>query len=98
MADQAKLNSDITAVLQQLSQGIDHMGSVRAEVGSRLSAIDVADEAREAFGAENQRLLSELQDVDYAEAVTRMNRQLLALQAAQSSYSRLAQLSLFNYL
>ena len=36
-------------VLQQLSQGIDHMGSVRAEVGSRLSAIDVADEAREAF-------------------------------------------------
>ncbi len=98
VADQAKLNSDLTAVLQQLSQGIDHLSSVRAQVGSRLSAIDVADEARDAFGLENQRLLSELQDVDYAEAVTRMNRQLLSLQAAQSSYSRLAQLSLFNYL
>jgi flagellar hook-associated protein 3 FlgL len=58
----------------------------------------VADEARDAFGLENKRLLSELQDVDYADAVTRMNRELLALQAAQSSYTRLSQLSLFNYL
>ncbi len=97
-ADQAKLNSELGGVLQQFSQGIDHLLSVRAEIGSRLSAIDVADQARETFGAENKRLLSELQDVDYADAVTRMNRELLALQAAQSSYARLAQLSLFNYL
>jgi flagellar hook-associated protein 3 FlgL len=97
-ADSVKLSNGLAAVLQQLSQGIDHLSSVRAEVGSRLSAIDVADGARDSFGVENQRLLSELQDVDYAEAVTRMNRQLLSLQAAQSSYAKLANLSLFNYL
>jgi flagellar hook-associated protein 3 FlgL len=97
-ADQAKLNGGLSDVLQQLSQGIDSLLSVRAEVGSRLSAIDVADQARDAFGLENKRLLSELQDVDYADAVTRMNRELLALQAAQSSDTRLSQLSLFNYL
>jgi flagellar hook-associated protein 3 FlgL len=97
-ADKAKLGTDLGAVLQQLTQGIDHLLGVRAEIGSRLSAIDVADEARAAFQVENQTLLSQLRDVDYAEAVTRMNRELLALQAAQQSYTRLSQLSLFNYL
>lgn len=97
-ADKAKLGSSLGAVLQQLTQGIDHMLGVRAEIGSRLSAIDVADEARESFKVENQTMLSNLRDVDYAEAITRMNRELLALQAAQQSYTRLSQLSLFNYL
>lgn len=97
-ADKAKLGADLGAVLQQLTQGIDHVLGVRAEIGSRLSAIDVADEARSSFDVENQTLLSQLRDVDYAEAITRMNREMLALQAAQQSYTRLSQLSLFNYL
>jgi flagellar hook-associated protein 3 FlgL len=45
-----------------------------------------------------QSALSTTQDLDYAEAISRMNRQLLGLQAAQSSYSQIAHLSLFSYL
>ena len=41
---------------------------------------------------------SQLRDLDYAEAVSRMNQQLVGLQAAQASYSKIAQLSLFDYL
>jgi len=47
---------------------------------------------------EHQRRLSELQDVDYTEAATRLMRQETATQAAQQSFARVAQLSLFNYL
>ena len=36
--------------------------------------------------------------LDYTEAVTRMNKDQLALQAAQSSFSKISQLSLFNYI
>ncbi|MCS6947580.1 MAG: flagellar hook-associated protein FlgL, partial [Steroidobacteraceae bacterium] len=97
-ADRAVLTTKLTASLHQLTQGVDHLLAVRAEVGARVSAIDSADAAREAFQLENQRLLSQLQDVDYAAAVSLMNQQLLALQAAQQSYTRIAQLSLFNYL
>jgi flagellar hook-associated protein 3 FlgL len=42
--------------------------------------------------------IGKLRDVDYAEAIARMNQQLTSLQAAQAAYSRIAQLSLFNYL
>jgi flagellar hook-associated protein 3 FlgL len=37
-------------------------------------------------------------DVDYAEAVTELSRESLALQALQASFSKLSQLSLFNYI
>ena len=39
-----------------------------------------------------------LRDVDYAAAISRMNQQLTGLQAAQAAYSKISQLSLFNYL
>ena len=42
--------------------------------------------------------LSRVEDVDYTEAITRMNKDMLALQAAQSSFAKISQLSLFNYI
>jgi len=45
-----------------------------------------------------QSMTSDLQDLDYAQAITKMNQQLTGLQAAQASYARISQLSLFDYL
>ena len=96
--DRAQLNVQLNAAIQQLDQHSTHVLNVRAEVGARLSMLDDVNAARAAFDVELQRNLSDLQDVDYAEAISRMNRELLGLQAAQQSYSRVAQLSLFNFL
>ena len=94
----AQFGTSMGGLIQQISQGIDHLLNVRAEVGSRLSAIDSATTARENLDIELKSSLSEITDVDYAEAITRMNSQLVNLQAAQQSYARMAQLSLFDYL
>jgi flagellar hook-associated protein 3 FlgL len=42
--------------------------------------------------------MSQIQDVDYASAITKMNAQLLGLQAAQQSYAKVSHLSLFDYM
>ena len=97
-AASAKLTSALGGSLQQLDQASDHLLSVRAEVGARLSSLDDGDSSRSAMGVDIASALSDLRDVDYAEAVTRMNQQLVGLQAAQLSYSKISQLSLFNYL
>ncbi len=97
-AERARFNSDMATVLQQLDQAGDHLLSVRAEVGTRLSAIDGAQEALADRKVELETTTSQLRDLDYAEAITRMNQQLVGLQAAQASYSKIAQLSLFDYL
>jgi flagellar hook-associated protein 3 FlgL len=97
-AERARFNSDMATVLQQLDQTGDHLLNVRAEVGARLSAIDGAQEALADRKVELETTTSQLRDLDYAEAVSRMNQQLVGLQAAQASYSKIAQLSLFDYL
>jgi flagellar hook-associated protein 3 FlgL len=97
-AERATFNSNMATVLQQLDQAGDHLLSVRAEVGARLSSIDGAQEALADRKVELQTTTSQLRDLDYAEAVSRMNQQLVGLQAAQASYSQIAQLSLFDYL
>jgi flagellar hook-associated protein 3 FlgL len=97
-AERARFNSDMATVLQQLDQTGDHLLSVRAEVGTRLSTIEGAQEALADRKVELETTTSQLRDLDYAEAVSRMNQQLVGLQAAQASYSKIAQLSLFDYL
>jgi flagellar hook-associated protein 3 FlgL len=71
---------------------------MRAEVGTRLHTIDGAQETLADRKVELESATSQLRDLDYAEAVSRMNQQLVGLQAAQASYSKIAQLSLFDYL
>ncbi len=97
-AERATFNSNMATVLQQLDQVGDHLLSVRAEVGTRLSAIEGAQESLADRKVELEATTSQLRDLDYAEAVSRMNQQLVGLQAAQASYSKIAQLSLFDYL
>jgi flagellar hook-associated protein 3 FlgL len=94
----AKLASTLERSLQQIDQTSDHFLSVRAQVGSRLSALDTADASREDLNIDIEIALSDLRDLDYAEAMARMHQQLVGLQAAQMSYSQISQLSLFNYL
>jgi len=94
----AKLTSTLSGSLQQLDQATDHFLGVRAQVGTRLAALDSADASREAMDIDTASALSDLRDLDYAQALTKMNQQLVGLQAAQLSYSKISNLSLFNYL
>jgi flagellar hook-associated protein 3 FlgL len=94
----ARFASEMGGAIAQIDRALDHVGGVRSEVGARLASLDAAAVTRDDRDVELQRSLSELRDLDYAEAVTRLNLQLAGLQAAQASYSRITQLSLFNYL
>lgn len=97
-AQRAQFNSRMAQILTQLDTAQDRLLGVRSDVGSRLAKLEAAQTARADQDVELQRITSELRDVNYAEAITRMNQQLVGLQAAQQSYSRIAQLSLFDYL
>jgi flagellar hook-associated protein 3 FlgL len=97
-AQRAQFHTDMASAIQQLQQSSDHLLGVRAEVGTRLSTLENAANAREDRDVELKSMTSELRDLDYAEAITRMNQQLMGLEAAQASYSRISQLSLFDYL
>jgi flagellar hook-associated protein 3 FlgL len=39
-----------------------------------------------------------VEDLDYTTAITKMNKDQLALEAAQNSFAKISQLSLFKYI
>jgi flagellar hook-associated protein 3 FlgL len=94
----AAFQAQIGASIANLDQGLDRIVGVRSEVGARLSAIDQATATRETEAIDLQSLLSDLRDVDYAEAISKLNQQYAGLQAAQAAYTRIAQMSLFDFL
>ena len=64
--------------------------------GSRPSTAPT--QARESEAIDLQQLLSDLRDVDYAVAISKLNQEYAGLQAAQAAYTKISQLSLFDYL
>ena len=96
--ERATFQNEIGKSIANLDQGLSRTSNVRAEVGSRLAAIDQAGETRASEAVDLQSLLSQLRDVDYAQAISKLNQQYVGLQAAQQAYTKFAQLSLFNFL
>jgi len=67
-------------------------------VGSDQATLDHQTSVIDSTTLNLKTTLSSLQDLDYATAVTTMNQQMLSLEAAQSSFAKVSQLNLFNYL
>jgi flagellin-like hook-associated protein FlgL len=69
-----------------------------SEVGTDLHVADMQTEVVEETQIQLKGVLSNAQDLDYAEAVTRMQKQMLSLEAAQRSFAQISRLSLFDYI
>jgi flagellar hook-associated protein 3 FlgL len=69
-----------------------------ADLGSKMGLVEDQQLLNEAFNVQLKENLSGLEDLDYAKAISEMNLQMVALQAAQQTYSQTKDLNLFNYL
>lgn len=76
----------------------DSINQTRAGVGSRLQEVATQQDISGSLDINYAEALSRLQDVDYAEAISSLTQQQTFLQAAQQSFLRVSNLSLFNYL
>ena len=81
-----------------IAKALDHIISQQAEVGSRLSLLDNADQKLLDSQTATTAQISTLQDTVIEKAVTELQKKLTTLDAAQTSFVKIAQLSLFNYL
>jgi flagellar hook-associated protein 3 FlgL len=102
LADQSMPTEDfantISAVLESLTKGQERATFERASIGVRMNRVEDQVALNDAFNLRLQVSLSGLQDLDYARAISEMNLQMVALEAAQKAYTNTQGLSLFNYL
>jgi flagellar hook-associated protein 3 FlgL len=69
-----------------------------AQVGTNRSSIEQQQGVIDATSLRLQTTLSGIKDTDYTVAATDLQKQMLSLQAAQSSFAQTAKLSLFDYI
>lgn len=100
----AKLSTDLKAntpnhaSLTDLDNALNLLSKTQVSVGSRLNTLDVQESLNEDYIIDYKSMVSEIGDLDYAEAVSNFNLQQVALQAAQQAFSKVQNLSLFNYI
>ncbi|MCB1686503.1 MAG: flagellar hook-associated protein FlgL [Pseudomonadales bacterium] len=84
--------------LTGIDNAMNRILEVRSQLGARMNTIDSARALHESLNLEGQRVLSDIQDLDFAEAASRLSFQSFLLEAAQQSFVRISGLSLFNAL
>jgi flagellar hook-associated protein 3 FlgL len=83
--------ADLTQMHNSLTLSQAQNGSDQVVVQSQL---DVLDENTLRI----KSTLSQIEDLDYAEAVSRMNKEMMGLEAAMGSFAKISGLSLFDYI
>jgi flagellar hook-associated protein 3 FlgL len=70
----------------------------RSQIGARLNTVDTTREQNLDVELLTKEVLSDLQDLDYAEAISNLSLQQFILESAYSTYSQVTSLSLFDRL
>ena len=94
-------NSDHTnmqrgiADIDSLQQGVS---DATAQIGTDMNVVDMQNSVLDEITLRLKITKSDAEDLDYTSAITKMNKDQLALEAAQSSFAKISQLSLFKYM
>jgi flagellar hook-associated protein 3 FlgL len=94
-------NSELSEVQRgngDVNQMLEGLTLAMADIGTDQSILEQQTASTEDTLTTLKLTLSDVQDLDYAKAIALMNKQMLSLEAAQSSFAKVSQLSLFQYL
>lgn len=84
--------------LQNIDNAMNTVLGVQTSVGARMNVIDSTQLENDEAALINTTVRSGLEDLDYAEALSRLSMESIVLQAAQQSFVKINSLSLFSFL
>lgn len=96
--DKKAYNQLIEDSINNLKSAENSILETRAEIGARLNTMDSTRKLHEDLKLVSTELLSDIRDLDFAQASSQLSFESFVLQAAQQSYVKIAGLSLFNNL
>jgi flagellar hook-associated protein 3 FlgL len=88
----------VAKTLTNLDNALTVLASTQSEVGARLNLLDSSKDLNVDVELSTKTVLAQVEDLDYAEASTRLQMQTFVLSAAQQSFVKVSELSLFKYL
>lgn len=94
-------NNDVSGMAdyaQDMEAAIANASSVRAEIGGRQNRIETQFDAGESFKLALEERRANLEEMDIVEGITELTKFQNSLQMAQQVFTRVQDMSLFNYL
>jgi flagellar hook-associated protein 3 FlgL len=75
----------------------DNMTESLARIGASMNTLESQQSLAEEAQLRLEKMRSDVEDVDYQAAITKMNKDMLALQAGQSAFAQIAKMTLWDY-
>lgn len=97
--DPADFNKDgIRNAIHNMDIAFEQVAQTRSQIGARQNTLDAVKDNNKDFEAFAKKSISELEDLDYADAYLRLETSMLSYQAGMQVTSKISGLSLFNYI
>ncbi|NJA08383.1 flagellar hook-associated protein 3 [Methylococcaceae bacterium WWC4] len=93
-----KANTPQSGSLDDIDRAMVRFETTRASTGARLHALDDQQNLNTDYILANKTTASAIGDLDYADALSKFSLQQTSLQAAQAAFTKVQNLSLFNYI
>lgn len=92
------MQNGINTQFANLDQAIDTITRTRGMVGARMNALDQQSGLNDDMTLQYKSALSDVQDLNYYDAISQLGAQTTALQAAQQTFTKIQGSKLFDYL
>ncbi|WP_428614061.1 flagellar hook-associated protein FlgL [Shewanella sp.] len=90
--------AELAQMLNNIDSGVNQLSIARGEAGNSLKQIERYSSTHVEEKLVNSSALSLLEDLDYASAITELEKQQLALNAVSSVFSKVGSTTLFDYI
>ena len=97
-ANAAALKQALAAGTEGLNVAADKLTASRASIGARAARLDIEADRLATAKIETELDRAGIEGTDIQSAVVEMQKTMLTLEATQASFSKLSQLSLFDYI
>ncbi len=97
-ANRDTFNAQVQSTLANILSAQDNIDKYRSQIGARMTELDSLSSASSQRDLDYKSTLSRLTDIDPTKAISDLTQTQTTLQAAQLSFTKISQLSLFNYL
>lgn len=90
--------NQIQGKIDHLDQMLDTVTLSMADIGAEMRSITDEITINEDLKLQMETTLSAEEDIDFTKAITELQAKLMSLEAAQSSFAKISQLSVFDYI
>ena len=86
------------SAIDDIAGASDQVSAVQASLGARASRIELTQAQLTSAGVDRESVQTSIENTDITAAITELQKTMTILSATQASFTKLSQLSLFDYL